>query len=168
MRRKRSSSPLMNGGAASPHRATRASSRSPRVPASKAIITPVRGSPHSPKCELNGHVKTSPRSRHTSDSPSKVSPNNVNGIKDINSCFRRSSRVSKGLNYHENESDEDKDDDESNSEHESRDSSVRRENNKRENHALEPTYGKRTRIESKSSIRSKPTRSFVTTDEVSK
>lgn len=162
MRRKRSQSPLTPGGAMSPHRTTRASSRSPRTPGSKAILTPTSESPKSTKCELNGHISTHLRPRQTSNSPNKLSPHDVNSLKDTSNSYRRSSRVNRGLDYHKSES-EDNDNEGHNSEHETRTRSLRKDRSKRENLESRTSSCKRARREE----RSTHDHSFVTSDEVS-
>ena len=164
MRRKRSQSPLTPGGVMSTHRTTRASSRSPKAPTSKAIISPNNESPHSPNCEANGHVSGHRHSRHTSGSSNKLSPDNIGGIKEISNCFRRSSRVNKELCYQENESDEEKNDDSQSNAVESRSRSLRRGSSKRGSHDQKTTQSKRLKVDSQSN--SRENHSFVTTDEV--
>jgi hypothetical protein len=164
MRRKRSQSPLTPGAVMSTHRATRASSRSPKAPTSKAIISPNNESPHSPNCEANGHVSGHRHSRHTSVSSNKLSPEDIGGLEEISNCFRRSSRVNKGLCYHENESDEEKDEESPSNAVESRSRSLRRESSKRGSHDLKTTQSKRVKVDSQGN--SRENHSFVTTDEV--
>ena len=146
----------------SPHRTTRASSRSPRTPGSKAILTPTSESPKSTKCELNGHISTHLRPRQASNSPNKLSPHDVNSLKDTSNSYRRSSRVNRGLDYHKSES-EDNDNEGHNSEHETRTRSLRKDRSKRENIESRTSSCKRARREE----RSTHDHSFVTSDDVS-
>ena len=148
----------------STHRTTRASSRSPKTPTSKAIISPNNESPHSPNCEANGHVSGHRHSRHTSGSSNKLSPDGIGSVKEMSNCFRRSSRANKGPSYHENESDEEKNDDSPSNAVESRSRSLRRGSSKRGSLDLKTTQSKRVKMDNQSI--SRENHSFVTTDEV--
>ena len=159
MRRKRSQSPLTPKGGISPHRTTRASSRSPRVLGSQAIISPTKESQHTINCEASGNAHGGSHSRHASGSPNRSSPKGA--TKEIGSCFRRSSRVSKSLGYHENDSEEEMDNDTG---IESRSRSLRG-GSKRTNSESDPQNGKRFR---RGNLKNHDVsnHSFVTTDEV--
>ena len=162
MRRKRSQSPLTTGIAVSPHRTTRASSRSPRILGSKAIISPSKESQHSVNCEAPGHINGGSHSRHGSGSPDKLSIHD-GADKEVGSSIRRpSSRVSKTLSYHENDSEE-----EINAETkiESRSRSLRR-GGKRENNDSGSTRNKRFKKGSQRSNPNASNHSFITTDDV--
>ena len=164
MRRKRSQSPKSSGGVMSTHRSTRASSRSPKAPTSTAIISPSKDSPHSPNCEVNGHIVGHRHSRHTSAS-NKLSPDDLGGLNEISNCFRRSSRVNKTLSYQDNVSEDEKNDDDDLNVTESRSRSLRRGSSKRGSNDLKTNHSKRVKIDSQS--RSRENHSFVTSDEVS-
>ena len=158
MRRKRSQSPLTPGGASSPHRTTRASSRSPRI-----IVTPAGGSTNSPKNGTKGPSISPPR-RHASASPKKLSPD-VGGISEINSCYRRSTRAKGGLNrQEEKELMEEKSDVDNNSENEVKSRRLRADAGKRANYNSKPPDSKRARTDK--NIKNDASHSFVTSDEV--
>ena len=157
MRRKRSQSPLTPGGASSPHRTTRASSRSPRI-----IVTPAGGSTNSPN-NVKG-TSISPPRRHASASPKKLSPD-VGGISEINSCYRRSTRAKGGLNrQEEKELMEEKSDVDNNSENEVKSRRLRADAGKRANYSSKSPDSKRARTDK--IIKNDASHSFVTSDEV--
>ena len=158
MRRKRSQSPLTPGGASSPHRTTRASSRSPRI-----IVTPAGGSTNSPN-NVKG-TSISPPRRHASASPKKLSPDDVGGISEINSCYRRSTRAKGGLNrQEEKELMEEKSDVDNNSENEVKSRRLRADAGKRANYSSKSPDSKRARTDK--IIKNDASHSFVTSDEV--
>ena len=155
MRRKRSQSPLTPKGGISPHRTTRASSRSPRIVGAKAPISPTKESQHSVNCEASANTGSS-HARHASGSPNKSPPSGA--VKEIISTYRRSTRVSKSLSYHDNDSD--------GNENETTSSRSLRGSSKRANNDTEPTVGKRFRSGSQRNYHDVSNHSFVTTDEV--
>ena len=159
MRRKRSQSPLTPKGGISPHRTTRASSRSPKILGAKAPISPTKESQHSVNCEASANTGSS-HSRHVSGHSNNSSPNETG--KEIGSSFRRSSRVSKSLSYHENDSEEELD----NETGIASNSRSLRGSSKRANNDSEPTNGKRFRSGNQRSHHDVSNHSFVTTDEV--
>ena len=159
MRRKRSQSPLTPKGGISPHRTTRASSRSPKILGAKAPISPTKESQHSVNCEASANTGSS-HSRHVSGHSNNSSPNGP--AKEICSSFRRSTRVNKSLSYHENESEEELDNETGIA---SKNRSLRG-SSKRANNDTETTNGKRFRSGNQRRHHDVSNHSFVTTDEV--
>ena len=167
MRRKRSKSPLAPSSA-SPHRTTRASSRSPRIPMGGILASPVnRTSSNSPKRGANGSLTSPPRSRQASLSPKKTSPNDEKSPNEINSGFRRSTRAQKGLNYKEEKELIEEGSDGEHSITESSYKSPQRESRKRAGYEWKSSpRSKRVRSD-KTTNRDKSDESRGTTDEVS-